>query len=453
MPTRTHTHTIGVTRRELLQVGYSGLLGIGLGAPAASNPGSGGFGRAKSLILVFLTGGPSHLEMFDPKPEAPSDVRGEFKPLETRVSGIRYAEHLPRLAALADRLTVIRSMAHRNNGHLPATHWVLTGRPMPNLPIDSGADKIRSRTDWPSYGSTMSYFRPRTDGVPGGVNLPTYLQEPPLLWPGQYAGCMGPHYDPWQIRDDPNREGFRVENLSLAAGFAMERMHSRSALLRAVNRAQDGLSGLAEMQTLTRQQHSAFSLLTASRFGEAFRLDREPAGVRDAYGRHQFGQSLLLARRLVEAGVRVVQANMGHVQTWDSHPNIFPRLRNELLPPLDRGVSALLQDLEQRGLLDETLVVVTGEFGRTPRINKDGGRDHWADCFSVAVAGAGVRGGQVIGASDATGSYPAEEPYTPDDLGATIYHALGIRPDSEFRDVESRPQVLNSGTVISRLYA
>ncbi len=453
-----HRHNIGVTRREVLQVGYSGLLGLGLGSvmPAAAAT-TARPRRARAMILVFLTGGPSHLETFDPKPDAPSEVRGDFKPISTPVAGIRISEHLPGFAARMDRLAVVRTMTHRNNGHLPATHWMLTGKAMPNLPIDLGADKIRSRSDWPSIGSGLNYFRPRTDGVPNAVNLPTYLQEGPLLWPGQFAGCMGAKYDPWQITDDPNRKEFRVQNLSLPSGFSLDRLRTRQSLLACVNRQQDRLGRVAETETLSDQQRAAFRLLTAEGFGAAFQMDREPEAVRERYGRHLFGQSLLLARRLVEAGVPVVQANMGIVQTWDLHTNLWDRCRDALYPPLDRAVGALLDDLRERGLADEVLVVVTGEFGRSPKISTlagqtKPGRDHWANVFSAVFSGAGVTGGQVIGASDAQGGSPETQGFTPDDLAATVYHLLGVDPASQFIDREGRPQVLNTGAVMEPLF-
>jgi hypothetical protein len=458
--TGRHRHSIGVTRREVLQAGYSALMGLSAPALLARRArATTGAPRkpARAVLLVFLTGGPSHHDTFDPKPNAPTEIRGEFGALPTRVDGIQICEHLPELARRMDRLALIRSMAHLNPGHLPATHWVLTGHPMPGLPLNSGADKIRSRTDWPSYGAAVSYFRPRTDGVPGAVNLPTYLQEGPLLWPGQYAGCLGPAFDPWQIRDDPSKPDFRVENLSLPAGFALERLQARQTLLSRVNAAQSRLEALAESRTLDDHQRAAFHMLTSGRFGQAFRLEQEAPATRERYGRHLFGQSLLLARRLVEAGVPVVQANMGIVQTWDTHTSNWRRLREQLLPPLDRGVSALLDDLRERGLEDEVLVVITGEFGRTPKISTLGddpnpGRDHWPDVFSCALSGAGVRGGQVIGASDAQGAYPDSQAYTPDDLGATLYHVLGIDPGAEFVDREGRPLRLSQGEVIRPLF-
>ena len=458
-----HSHNLGVTRREILQIGYSGLLGMGLSgamAPKAARAAAGAAlksGRAKSMIFVYLTGAPSHIDTFDMKPDAPAEIRGEFKPIATNVPGIQICEHLPLLAQRMHRVALVRSMTHRNAGHLPGTHWILTGKPMPGIPLDAGVDKVRSRSDWPNYGAGVAYFRPPADGVPASVNLPTYLIEGPLLWPGQYAGCMGAKYDPWQITDDPNKPNFRPGSLRLPNGFALERLQARQGLLDMVNRRQDQLSGLAETQTLTDQQRQAFTMLTSGKFSQAFSLDKETAATRDRYGRHMYGQSLLLARRLVEAGVPVVQANMGIVQTFDTHGDNWGRLKNSLLPPLDKAVTALMDDLRDKGLDDEVFVMILGEFGRSPKISSLGGgtpgRDHWPDVFSAAFTGAGVRGGQVIGASDATGAFPATQGYTPNDLGATVYHQLGIDPASEFIDRERRPLRLNDGEVIHQLFS
>ena len=454
-----HRHRIGLTRREYLQIGYSGLLGLGASqlaeAAARTRPGRG---RAKSIILVFLTGGPSHIDTFDPKPDSPAEIRGDFTTIPTAIPGVRFSEYLPGFAKRMNQFALVRSMSHKNASHLPGTHWMMTGTPMPGIPISQGIDKIRSRNDWPCYGAGIDYHFPRTDGIPNAVHLPTYLIEGPLLWPGQYAGCMGARHDPWQIRDDPNNPNFRIENLSPPEGFALERLGRRRSLLDAVNEQQDRLSNLAETQPLSDTQKNAFALLTASKFTHAFRVDQEPAQLRDRYGRHMFGQSLLLARRLVESGVRMVQANMGIVQTWDTHVNNWVVLRDRLLPAVDKGVSALMDDLKDRGMLDDTLVIVTGEFGRTPKISTLAGqtlpgRDHWCEAFSSLFAGAGVQGGQVIGSTDASGAYVTADQFTAMDLGATVYDSLGIRPDSEFIDQAGRPLVLNHGQVIEPLYS
>jgi len=453
-------HPIGVSRRELLQAGYSGLLGIGLvsvfgqRARAAEIPRAMAPHRPKSMILVFLTGAPSHLDMFDMKPEAPAEVRGDFRPISTSVPGLHVCEHLPRLAARADKYAVVRSLAHRENNHLVATHHLLTGHQMPGAFFD----KVASRDDFPCYASALDHVHPRNDGVPGGVHLPTYLMEGPLTWPGQHGGFLAPKHDPWQITRDPNQPDFRVDSLHLARGIDVGRLNDRRELLAHVNRQQEQMMDLATGRRLSDQQEMAMQVLTAGRVARAFELDREPAGVRDRYGRHMCGQSLLLARRLIEAGVSVIQANMGRAQTWDSHSNIFSTLKDRLLPPLDQGVSALLDDLQVRGLLDDTLVVLLGEFGRTPKLttppgDRVAGRDHWAYCFSGLFAGGGVRGGQVIGRSDKIGGYPATTPYSPDDVGATVYHVLGIDSAVEVRDRQNRPIQLNRGEVMQALFS
>jgi hypothetical protein len=440
-----HRHSIGINRRELLQVGYSGLLGIGLPSllanRSAAAPASRVDGKAprtpKSVILVFLTGAPSHLDTFDMKPEAPPEVRGEFKAIASALPGFPISEHLPRLAARARKYAIVRSLSHRENNHLVATHHVLTGYKQPGAFFD----KVASRDDWPCYASGRA----------------TFLMEGPLIWPGQHAGFLGPKHDPWQVSRDPNAANFHVDSLQLAPGIEVGRLGDRRTLLDQVNQQQRQFDDLAECRRLSDQQQLAFSVLSSGKVAHAFEMGREPASVRDRYGRHPFGQSLLLARRLVEAGVPVVQANMGRVQNWDNHSNIFPTLKNRLLPPLDQGVSALLDDLEARGLLDETLVLMLGEFGRTPKLavppdSKTAGRDHWASCFFGLFAGGGVRGGQVIGRSDKIGAYPATTPYSPDDIGATVYHLLGVDPASEVRDRQDRPVQLNRGTVMEALF-
>jgi len=450
-----HRHAIGITRREMLQVGYSGLLGIGLSSLLAGRVEAAKEARAaggkvrqpKSMILVFLTGAPSHLDTFDMKPEAPAEIRGEFKPIATKLPGVFMCEHLPRLAARNDKYALVRSLAHRENNHLVATHHLLTGHPQPGAFFD----KVASRDDWPSYSSALNYLRPRHDGIPSGVNLPTFLMEGPLIWPGQHAGFLGPRYDPWQITRNPNAADFRVESLRLSPGLDVSRLGDRSSLLDQVNHQQERLADLAAARRLTDQQQLALSVLTSGKIAKAFEMDRESPAMRDRYGRHAFGQSLLLARRLIEAGVPVVQANMGQVQNWDSHSDIFPTLKKRLLPPLDQAVAALLDDLESTGLLDETLVMMLGEFGRTPKLTGSG-RDHWAPCFFGLFAGAGVRVGQVIGKSDKIGAYPATTPYSPDDIGATVYHVLGIDPSVDVRDRQERPVRLNRGEVMRSLF-
>jgi uncharacterized protein (DUF1501 family) len=444
--TAPQRHAVGVTRRELLQVGYSGLLGVGLASAAR---GGAPVGKApKSVIIVFLTGAASQLELFDPKPDAPAEIRGELGSIATKTPGLLACEALPKLAARSDRYAVVRTLAHRDNNHLVATHHVLTGHQQPGAFFD----KIASRDDFPNYAAGTGFFRRPPDGTPVGVNLPTYLMQGPLLWPGQHAGFLGPKYDVMQVTQDPNQPDFRIDNLRPADGTDVDSLRDRMSLLGAVNAQQRWLAESAETRKLSDQQREAVAVLTSGKVARAFDLDREPAAVRDKYGRHAFGQSILLARRLVEAGVPVVQANMGRVQNWDTHADNFKRLKNQLLPPVDAGVSALLDDLGDRGMLDDTLVVMVGEFGREPKVNKNAGREHWAPCFSGLFAGAGVRPGQVIGRSDKNAAYPATTPYSPDDLGATVYTVLGVDPHAEVRDRLGRPVQLNRGRVIAPLF-
>jgi len=449
----THIDNLRInSRRHLLQVGYSGLMGLGLNslapkrAAAESSP-TAPAPRAKSLIIVWCTGAISHHDTFDMKPNAPLEIRGEFNPIETSVTGTQICEHLPRLAARAHKYALVRSLSHKDNNHLMSTHHVLTGHVQPGAFFD----KVASRDDWPNYSAGCEYLRPRSDGIPNGVNLPTFLMSAPLTWPGQHAGFLGPKYDPWQIVGDPNKPDFRVDALTLAQGIDASRLDQRRGLLKSLDQQTNVASDIGAFR-MTEDQRLAFTMLSSGQLSQAFELQRESDAVRDTYGRHAFGQSLLLARRLVAAGVPIVQANMGPVQNWDHHQQIFTTLKGRMLTPLDQAVAALLDDLEESGLLDETMVIVMGEFGRTPKINKDAGRDHWGPCFTGLFAGAGVLGGKVIGQSDEIGAYPETTPYSPDDIGATIYTALGIDPHVVVHDRIDRPVQLNQGNVIEELY-
>jgi hypothetical protein len=456
-----HTHSLGLRRRELVQVGSSALLGLGLSdilarrthaAPSADPAGPPSVAQRaahqKSVLLVFLTGAASHHDTFDLKPDAPAEIRGEFKPIATSTPGLHVCEHLPHLAARADKYAILRTLSHNDNNHLMSTHHVLTGEMQPG----GFFDKVASRDDWPDYAAALAFLKPRSDGLPSGVNLPTFLQSNPLTWPGQHAGFLGPVYDPWQITGDPNTKGFRVDAISLADGMDISRLDRRHSLLNDFQTNQARIEDLAKTRRLTADQDLAFSMLTSNRLAKAFRLDSEPDAIRDRYGRNTTGQSLLLGKRLIEAGVPVVQVNIGPVQNWDSHAAIFTTLKQRLLPPLDQGMGALLDDLSSTGLLDDTFVVMLGEFGRTPKINNDAGRDHWGHCFFGLFAGAGVRPGQVIGRSDETGSYPATRAWSPNDLGATIYTQLGIHPETQVKDRLNRPVALNKGELIEPLF-
>ena len=441
------------SRRHLLQVGYSGLMGLGLHSilprsARSSEPVSNTAApRAKSLIIVFCTGAISHHDTFDMKPNAPQEIQGEFNPVDTSVTGTQICEHLPRLAARAHKYALVRSLSHKDNNHLMSTHHVLTGHLQPGAFFD----KVASRDDWPCYSAGCEYLRPRSDGIPSGVNLPTFLMSAPLTWPGQHAGFLGPKYDPWQIVGDPNNPDFRVDALTLAQGIDATRLDQRRGLLKAIDQQTVVAADIGAFR-MTEDQRLAFTMLSSGQLSQAFELTREADAVRDRYGRHSFGQSLLLARRLVKAGVPIVQANMGPVQNWDHHSAIFSTLKGRMLTPLDQAVSALLDDLDDSGLLDQTMVMLLGEFGRTPKINKDSGRDHWGPCFTGLFAGAGVLGGKVIGQSDDIGAYPDSVAYSPDDIGATVYTALGIEPHAVVHDRIGRPVHLNQGNVIQALY-
>ncbi len=318
---------------------------------------------------------------------------------------------------------------------------------------------MTSRFDWPCYASGLDYIAPRHDGIPNGVMLPTYLNNG-YGFSGQDAGFLGAKYDPFHVKQDPNAADFKVDSITLRDGVTPSSLEHRRRLLSLVEAQNAALSETRSAREFNNCQQQAFSMLTASKVGQAFAIDQEPAEVRDKYGRHLFGQSLLLSRRLVEAGVPIVQANMGSMNNWDTHNSNFKQLKERLLPPWDMAVAALLDDLSGSGLLDETLVVMLGEFGRTPKLGGNvgtpsyvpDGRDHWSGVFFALFAGAGVRGGQVLGSSDKIAAYPALNPYHPSDVGATIYTALGIDPRTMIRDKLDRPMHLNDGEVIAPLY-
>ena len=456
-----HRHGIGVSRRELVQVGFTGLLGLGMvdvlslrARPAGAAPSTKG-PRAKSVILVFMTGAPAHQDIWDIDMNRPSEYRGEARSMKTNVPGVEISEHLPLLAKSAHRYSIIRSMHHGTNVHEFGTHLMLTGVDQ----IPQGARHFATRADWPAMGSIVGFARPSPSGLPPAVILPTYLNNG-YGFSGQNGGIMGSRYDPWIIDKDPNKPDFRVPDLQPSPGMTLDRLENRRALLDRVERQRRDLDGTFEVRQLTETQEKAFTTLTAPRTRDAFDLSKEPDALRDRYGRHMFGQSLLLARRLVEAGVGLVQANMGPMNNWDTHSDNFGQLKNRLLPPFDRAFSALLEDLEGRGLLSETLVIAVGEFGRTPKVGTDNGggitsnsgRDHWGGVFSAVWAGGGVQGGRVIGKSDEAAAYPASDPYQPSDLSATVFTALGIHPHGEFRDVQGRPFPISTGKVIEALF-
>ena len=459
-----HAHRAAIerprlARREALQVGCSAMLGLGLPgllarralaeqSPRARRP------AVRTVVLVFLPGGPSHLDSFDPKPKAPVEVRGQFRAIDTAVPGIALCEHLPRLAASAQHLAIVRSMAHALPHH-DAVCFVPCG--IDAVPI--GFRGVPSRGDWPCYAAALDHLRPRTDGVPSGVCLPSTLRNGVIPVSGTTAGFLGARHDPLQIEHDPGRGEFAIEGLSLRADQLGRRFDARRDLLELVDQLAATGSASPETAAYAEYRARAIEILAAKRVAGALSLEHESSHTKDRYGRHLYGQSLLLARRLVEAGAPVIQANLGHATEWDTHYDNAGPLKKRLLPQLDQALAALLDELAERRLLDETLVVVAGEFGRTPKIGdyQDGkfwpdGRGHWSSCFSAVFAGGGVVGGQVVGASDAIGAYPVTESYSPTDLGATIYAALGVDPATTIHDAFGRPLRLNEGRPIAKLF-
>lgn len=445
-------------RRQFLRVSSAGVMASALPIvlrPTAVRAAASATTRVRSVVIVLLSGGPSQLDTLDPKPDAPDGIRGEFASIETATAGLRVCEHLPRLARRSDRVAVVRSLSHTEHNHLLATHVALTGRPTPVPRGASDLDRVQSRTDFPNFAAALDYVKPRRDGIPTGVSLPNYLIEGPLTWPGQHAGFLGVRHDPWSINHDPNDPNFKVDSLSLREGVPTARLQTRRDLLACLERPETQRDGAAA--GFESQQEAAFSLLTSARVTDAFDIHREESSTRERYGRNKLGQSLLLTRRLVEAEVPMIQASMGIVQTWDTHVDNWGRLKNVLLPQLDQGLEALLDDLETSGRLAETMVVVMGEFGRTPRIStlpgsNIPGRDHWAHVYSGLFAGGGVAGGQVIGQSDEFAAYPVSRAWSPADIGTTIFSALGVDPDIEILDPLGRPNRLQNGEVISPLY-
>jgi hypothetical protein len=446
-----------IDRRRLLQAGSLGCLGFTLpglfrAEAARTTGGPKATSRIKSCILLFFYGGPSHLDTWDLKPNAPVEVRGEFQSIATTVAGMRVCEHLPKTARLMHRLAVIRSMHHPMRNHNAAAVESLCGRHPLKGDLELLADDPNS---FPCYGSTLSYLARGRRDLPTHVALPHVMYNVVVL-PGQNAGFLGAAYNPFQVIQDPSRPDFRVSELELPADLPLARLENRHALLASLDARMARQDRLLANRKMTVHQERAFELLRSPSVRRAFAIERENAGVRERYGRNTLGQSLLLARRLVEAGVRFVNVNdkisNGQTANWDSHENNFGRLKNDLLPPADQAFSALIEDLDARGLLESTLVVALAEFGRTPRINKNAGRDHWPDCFSVLMAGGGVKGGYVHGSSDKIGAYPATEPVTPGDLAATLFWRFGLDPAAEIRDLTARPYRLADGEPIRKLF-
>jgi Protein of unknown function (DUF1501) len=454
-----HRPRRGPSRRDWLRLGGLGLLGLSLPRLLRADTAARRAPAARSCVLFLLHGGPSQLDTWDLKPDAPAEVRGEFNPIATSVPGVRACEHLPRLARLAHKYTVVRSMAHAALSHNSATYFVTTGQP----PLRDLIAFTPSENDFPHLGAQVAYRQPAASGVPAAVSLPDPVSDGPYTTPGQNGGFLGAAHAPFTVHGDPNDDAFAVDGLAAGDEVRAERLAGRRALLRALDAppgpAADRLAG-----QLDGYRRRAFDLLTAEATRRAFELAREPAAVRERYGRHKYGQSLLLARRLVEAGVRLVTVYWGGkvnnpLPHWDTHFNNNRRLRDELLPPFDQCFSAFLEDLDARGLLATTLVVCTGEFGRTPRFGQftgNGvdatGRDHWAQCYSLLVAGGPAGGGRVLGRSDRFAAYPAADPYTPQDLTASVLDALGVNPHEPVRDAFGRAVPLSTGRVCRELF-
>lgn len=466
----------------MIQAGTISLLGLGMNhlAPlraVAAATEKKQSARAKSVIYIFLSGGLAQQESFDLKPEAPLEIRGEFKPIPTRTPGIQICEHLPELAHRSHRWALCRSLTHGSNDHSAGHHIMLTGRSELPVGFDSNQPKA---TDWPSIAALTNSLLPPRNNLPPAIVLPERLvHRTGRVIPGQFAGLLGTRRDPWILDASPynpenygaypeflfhHREGpkaqnnlvFRAPNLSLPAGLGHDRLRSRVALADELNRQRAVLERATEVESFDRYWQMAVSLLTHQKTVDAFDVTHASPKLQDQYGRNSFGWSLLLASRLVEAGVSLVQVNLGNNETWDTHEAAFPNLKDYLLPPMDKAVSALLDDLNDRGLLDSTLIVMAGEFGRTPKISTIPGaslpgRDHWGAVQTVFFAGGGVRGGTVIGSSDPHGAYPASDPQTPENFAATIYSALGMPSSATWHDVQDRPYTLYQGKPIAGL--
>jgi hypothetical protein len=442
-----------LNRRHFLRHSGLGAAGLLLGnllqaQAAGSVPGGGG--RARAVILIFNCGAPSHVDLWDPKPEAPDSVRGPFQPIATNVPGIRISELLPGLARCADKYALVRTVHHSHGAHNAGMYWSIVGRP---YRIDSTLINP-SRADHPSFGTLVGWLAQR-DGYRGP--MPPYVITPAphcdstvYITPGQFGACLGARYDPFVLNADPNAANFRVSSIGLPDDMTARRLEERRRLVSQLN-AERGIDSIAA-RDLDINEHAAFDMVRSPQLQRAFDLSREPSRLRDRYGRHTWGQSHLLARRLVEAGVRFVTTVNGPSIIWDTHQDNFNKLRTRLVPPMEQAFAALLDDLSQRGLLDSTLVVWMGDFGRTPLINRDAGRDHWPQCYSMVLAGGGIRGGQVLGESDATGSQPRTLPVTPADIHATVFTALGYDPHAiTYPSAEGRPLPLSDGGPLRQL--
>lgn len=449
-----------LTRRRALSVGASA---FGLSLPkilAADSFRSGGTStRAKSVIILYLNGGPSQLDMWDLKPNAPVEVRGTFRPISTTVPGTQICEHMPEMAKLAHKYTIVRSMTHDESEHLRAGYWVMTGGRL-KRPITAFSGMERS--DFPHIGAVVSRDLP-SSGMPPFVVVPEFVSPRGVARPGQNAGFLGAKFDPYAVESDPNLPTFDPGPIVGSGATELSQLRSRRQLLDQLE-SHSGFGAQFGNAEINAYRETALDLVSSDATKKAFDLSTESEKTRQKYGRHIFGQSTLVARRLIEAGVRLVQVNFVRRdngrggQGYDSHssPPNPPHLswaKDELLPPTDKAFAGLIRDLDDRGLLDETLVVMMGEFGRTPKFNARGGRDHWPGCYSLVVAGGGTTAGAVYGESDDIAASPVSDPVTPDDMLATIYHQLGLDHRSLMYDLADRPHVLADGEPVSGILA
>jgi hypothetical protein len=428
----------GHSRRSFLRVGALGVGGLTLPAMLQHRAMAAAEGqpvKKKAVILVWLAGGPSHIDMYDLKPDAPAEFRGEFSPIKTNVPGIDFGEHLPLQAKIADKLAIVRSAWHTNAGHGMGSQWMMTGY-QPTIEVN---DNI-----YPSMGSIVAKMRgPNEPGLPAYVNLPRQVQF-------GAAAYLGASYNPFAPEDDPNQDGFRVRNLKLPGKVDLARLDRRENLLKSLDTIRRDVDLKGDIEGLDTFYRDAIEMVTSDKAQKAFKIQDEDAKLREEYGRHDLGQCCLLARRLVEAGVTFVAIQAGG--GWDTHGDNFKQLKDNLLPKYDRAVSALVNDIHQRGLQDDVLVMAFGEFGRTPRINPQAGRDHWPGAASILYSGGGLKMGQVIGTTDAKAEYPTSKPASVGDVLSTMYHVMGIDHKHAFYDHAKRPLgILPDGNPIAEL--
>ncbi|MEX0675825.1 MAG: DUF1501 domain-containing protein [Pirellulales bacterium] len=445
-------------RRDLLRIGSIGLVGLSLPKFLAAAQTGHIKPRAKSVLFYHHYGAPSHIDSFDPKPEAPVEVRGEFKTIASSAPGFHVTQIMPRIAQVCDRLAVVRTMHHRTSNHNPAVYLAITGRTSERDQVQVGA----SANDWPHYGAVLDKLAPGSGTMPVSVQVPHRAFDQVYSCPGQTGGMLGSRYDPLVIERNPNDPDFRVDELSLRVDAA--RLDDRRRLLAAIDGQVRHLEQDAAIESRDQFYERSFALLSSPAAKRAFDLSQEDEKLRERYGRTKSGQSLLLGRRLIEAGVRFVTCFSGSNpgDGWDTHVDNFRKMKDQLMPEEDQAFSALIEDLDDRGMLEETLVVWSGEFGRKPQIGQPnpmvnnigpGGRDHWPFCYSLVLAGAGVKRGFVYGQSDRIGAYPAGMSHSPGDMAATLFWALGLDPATEIHDRFGRPFKLAEGKPITEVFA